>query len=135
MKTQKLLIAPRRRIDWLARELSSPEDRRLYAQERCIVAVTEAVARAHRGAGLAQSEVARRIGRTKAHISRLLSGRRNMTLRSLADLLWACGLEVSDVRLEPVGVSVVPSGTLARRVRAPRRVTRGSGQSPRPVGR
>lgn len=81
----------------------------LYAEERCIVAITEAVAKAHAAANLSQADVAKRLRKTKAHVSRLLGGERNMTLRSLADLLWVCDLEVTDLRLATLGVSIVPS--------------------------
>jgi transcriptional regulator with XRE-family HTH domain len=105
-------VPKRQRFDWLERQLTSPQEQREYAAESCIVAVTEAIATRMREAGLSRSEVAAKIGVTKGHVSQLLSGRRNMTLRSLAELLWACGLEVRDLALGSLGVSIVPEEML-----------------------
>ena len=105
-------VPKRERFDWLERQLPSPEEQREYAAESCIVAVTEAIATRMREAGLSRSQVAAKIGVTKGHVSQLLSGRRNMTLRSLADLLWACGFEVRDLAIGPIGVSIVPEEML-----------------------
>ena len=95
-------------VNWLARELPDPSDQRQYAEERCIVAITETIAEAMERAGLNRTEVAERLGRTKGHISQLLSGKRNMTLRTLADILWACNLEVTGLDLGALGVISVP---------------------------
>jgi transcriptional regulator with XRE-family HTH domain len=54
--------------------------------------------------GLRQSQLARRLDVNDARISRILNGRENLTLRSLADLGWATG-----VRFE---LSVVPLADL-----------------------
>lgn len=105
-------IAKLERFNWLERELPKADDQREYALERCIVALTEAVASRMREAGLSRTKVAAKIGVTKGHVSQVLSGRRNMTLRSLADLLWACGAEVKDLQLAPLGVSMVPEQML-----------------------
>src|SRR2546430_8697226 len=109
---KNMRIPKRQRFDWLERQLPSSEDQRQYAAESCIVTVTEAIAAQMREAGLSRSEMAVKVGVTKGHISQLLSGRRNMTLRSLADLLWACGLEVRDLSLGPLGVAIVPEEML-----------------------
>jgi transcriptional regulator with XRE-family HTH domain len=45
-----------------------------------------------------QRELARRLGRSEAWISRVLNGRENTTLKTLADLGWALGLRFG---LEP----------------------------------
>lgn len=49
--------------------------------------------------GLTQRDLARRLGVSDARMSRILSGRENLTLRTLADLGWAAG-----VRFEVVAV-------------------------------
>ena len=105
-------IAPRVELLWLERELPREEDQRDYAQERAIVGVTESVVCAMQEAGLNQTQIAARIGKSRGHVSRLLDGTRNMTLRSLADMLWACGKEVSDLHLSPLGVSFLPADML-----------------------
>ena len=95
-------------VRWLERELPDPNDQREYAQERCIVAITEAIGEAMERAGVNRTQLAERLGVTKGHVSNLLSGAHNMTLRSLGDLLWACDLEVVDLKLAPLGVVYVP---------------------------
>jgi transcriptional regulator with XRE-family HTH domain len=67
-------------------ELANPT---LLSQERLIVEVTEKIAEALEASGLNQSELARRMGRSKAFVSQILSGGRNLTLRTLADVAWA----------------------------------------------
>ena len=42
--------------------------------------------------GLTQRELASRLGVSEARVSRLLNGRENLTLRTIADLGWATGL-------------------------------------------
>jgi transcriptional regulator with XRE-family HTH domain len=42
--------------------------------------------------GVSQRELARRLGRSEPWISRVLNGRENTTLKTVADLGWALGL-------------------------------------------
>jgi transcriptional regulator with XRE-family HTH domain len=87
---------------WLAAQGLTAEEIRLYAQERAIVAATEAVERAIEQTGISRTEVAKRMGTSKGHISQVLSGARNMTLRTLGDLLWAAGFELRDLDFAPL---------------------------------
>src|SRR5258708_5139887 len=96
-------IAPTTRINWLARHLPNPNDQREYAQERCVVAVTEALHDAMEDAGLTQADVAEKLGRTRGYVSRVLNGAHNMTLYTLGDMLWACDVEMRDLNLMPLG--------------------------------
>jgi hypothetical protein len=96
--------APQRlEVNWLERELPDPEDQRKYARERVVIAVTEAIADAMEKADLRRADVAAKLGKGKAQISQVLSGRRNMTLHTLGDVLWACGQELDDLVLSPLG--------------------------------
>lgn len=104
-------------VNWLEREFPDPADQRQYAQERCIVAVTEALGAAMEKANVSRAELAQRLGVTKGHISQLFGGR-NLTLRSIADVLWACKLEVQDLQLAPLGVMMVPLDQAAEWKRA-----------------
>lgn len=67
-------------------EGASAEHRRLLRQEALIVEVTEALAEALSARGINQSQLARRLNKTKGYISQLLGGGRNLTLRTLADV-------------------------------------------------
>lgn len=66
---------------------------RLAAQERLIAEVTEAIWGAMAEAGINQTGLANRIGTTKGHISQVLNGSRNMTLRTLAEICFALELK------------------------------------------
>lgn len=75
---------------WIERQTRSPEARRLYEQERLVLWVSEALAQAMVESGLSKADLAERLGTSRAHITQVLSGSRNMTLRTVADLAWAC---------------------------------------------
>ena len=59
---------------------------RLLAEERLILEATEAVIALLDEQGISRQELARRLGKSKGFVSQLLSGERNMTLRTLANL-------------------------------------------------
>jgi transcriptional regulator with XRE-family HTH domain len=75
---------------WTKRQTASPEARREYEQERLIVGAFESIADAMESAGLSYADVARQLGCSRSHITKLFSGHRNATLRTIADLAWAC---------------------------------------------
>jgi len=86
--------------EWLSGVLRKPRERLLYEQERLILVCQEAVARAMEESGVSQAEVARRIGRNRSFITHALSTGRNLTLKTLAALLWATGMRL-EVELVP----------------------------------
>ena len=90
---------------WIERQTRTPAARRRYEQERLILWTTEAVCEAMECEGLNRSEMAERLGTTRAHVTQLLSGSRNMTLRSLASLAHACGMRAS-ISLEELTATV-----------------------------
>lgn len=63
----------------------------LLEEERLILDATEAIQRLMDDQEVTRVELARRIGASKGHVSQLLDGKRNMTLRTLARLLNAVG--------------------------------------------
>ncbi len=82
------------RSDYAEFMTRSTQTRRLLRQEELILEATEGLVEAIDAQGLSRSELARRIGKSKAFVSQALSGRRNMTLRTLADLGDAVGTRV-----------------------------------------
>jgi transcriptional regulator with XRE-family HTH domain len=62
---------------------------RLVAEETLIFDVTEEISRLLDAAGITRKELAEALGKTKGHVTQLLSGERNMTLRTAADLAHA----------------------------------------------
>jgi transcriptional regulator with XRE-family HTH domain len=83
----------------------SPENARLVAQERLITQVTEAIWKEMEDAGVSKTELSSRMGTSKGYISQILSGSRNMTLRTLADICFALNrrADISLIRPQPDG--------------------------------
>lgn len=73
---------------------ATAERRKLYAQERLIAEVGEAIESAMLSENMKRTELALRLGCSKANLTQLLSGGRNMTLRKLADIAGAVGYRV-----------------------------------------
>lgn len=63
----------------------------LLAEEEFIVAVTEAIAAEMHRQGKTKADLAMHLGKSKAYVTQLLCGSRNMTLRTLADIAFALG--------------------------------------------
>lgn len=68
-----------------------PQFARLLAQEELILEVTETLCALLEKEGVSRTELARRLGKTKGFVSQLLGGGRNLTLRTLADVLSVLG--------------------------------------------
>lgn len=68
---------------------------RLLEQEALIEDAAELVSELMAQSGLTQKELAGRIGKSKGFVSQVLSGRRNMTLRTLSDMVGALGFRVA----------------------------------------
>lgn len=73
--------------------LTDPEVRRVFEEERLVAEATDTLAALVEEAGLSQRELAARLGVSEGRISHILSGGTNLTLRSLAALAWALGVE------------------------------------------
>ena len=81
----------------------APEFARLLAQEELILEVTETLCGLLEKGKVSRKELADRLGKTKGLVSQLLNGGRNLTLRTVADILYALGYKVSLLphKLEP----------------------------------
>ncbi|MDE2873837.1 MAG: helix-turn-helix transcriptional regulator [Gemmatimonadota bacterium] len=90
---------------WIARQAKDPEFRQFYEEERLILWTTEEIAGAMVDQGISRADIAERIGTSRANVTQLLSGSRNMTLRSLARLAYACGMRAV-IQLEDMADSV-----------------------------
>lgn len=81
--------------------LKSDSGRKEIKRQDLIVNVTEQIWAAMEAAGVSKADLARALNTSKSNITQLLSGSRNLTLSTLADI--ASALNVSpDVRLAPV---------------------------------
>lgn len=66
-----------------------PDFNRLLRQEELILDVTEALVAALKTTELSRTELAAQLGKSKGFISQLLSGGRNLTLRTISDVAFA----------------------------------------------
>lgn len=90
-----------RNHEWIDRQTATPEARREYEQERLVLWTTERIAELMEQSGVSRAELARMLGTSRPNVTALLSGARNMTLRTLADVCSVLGHR-ADVRLEPL---------------------------------
>ena len=54
-------------------------------------------------AKISRAEMAVLLGTSRSNVSQLLDGSRNMTAKTLAGLLWACGRQVRGLHTEEIG--------------------------------
>lgn len=87
--------------EWVTRQTATPQARRLYEEERLILWATEAIAETMEKQGRTRAAVAEALDTSRPNVTQLLSGSRNMTLRTLAALAHACGMRVN-LKLEPL---------------------------------
>jgi transcriptional regulator with XRE-family HTH domain len=75
--------------------LEDEEFRRLFAQEDLIMEVTETLCELLEKEKVSRKELAERLGKTKGFVSQLLNGGRNLTLRTVADILHVLGYKIA----------------------------------------
>lgn len=83
-----------KRTDYEEFESSTTENRRLLREEEFILEVTELLSAMLRKEGISKVELARRLGKTKGFVTQILSGSRNLTLRTVADVADALGYKI-----------------------------------------
>lgn len=71
--------------------ISDPERRRVFEREALSLGVSELICELMEDKGLSKTELAKKIGSSKSHVSQLLNGSRNMTVHTLSDLGYALG--------------------------------------------
>ena len=74
--------------------LEDPEFAKLMAQGELIMEVTENLCELLEKENISRKELADRLGKTKGFVSQLLNGGRNLTLRTVADILHVLGYKV-----------------------------------------
>lgn len=82
--------------------LRDPEIRRVFEEELLVGEATDTIAGLLESLGLSQRVLADRLGVTPGRISQILSGKENLTLRSLGALGWALGVRFE---LHPVAMA------------------------------
>ncbi|MBF0383299.1 MAG: helix-turn-helix transcriptional regulator [Magnetococcales bacterium] len=74
----------------------SPENERALFQEDYILEVTEGIWEQMELKQVSKKELADKLGKSKAYITQILNGSRNMTLRTQADIAFALGVKPGD---------------------------------------
>jgi len=78
---------------WLDSYLPSTEGQSAYARELAALGASATLHDALRTSGMTQKAVAEKLGKSKGFVSRALNGRGNLTVGTIAEILWACGQE------------------------------------------
>jgi transcriptional regulator with XRE-family HTH domain len=86
------------------RYIDNPEHRRILEQERVMVDATELVCNAMDFRRMSRSELAEKMGRSKAHVTQILRGSQNLTLRTLADVFYAMNCRLIMVAATEAGM-------------------------------
>lgn len=79
---------------------STPQNELILSQELLQIEVSEAINEAMEKHGVNRAELARRCGITRSALSQSLSGRRSMTLATIAKLLHALGVHLEVKTIE-----------------------------------
>ena len=74
--------------------IEDAERRRIFEQESLAFEATELISSLMEEQKIKKSDLAKRIGKSKAYVTQLLGGTRNMTLHTFADLVFALGHRV-----------------------------------------
>jgi transcriptional regulator with XRE-family HTH domain len=74
--------------------VSDPKRRRIYEREALAFEASELISRLMEEQQVSKTDLARLVGTSKSHVTQLLSGSRNMTVHTLADLAFALGHKV-----------------------------------------
>ena len=86
--------------------VSDPKHRRIYEREALAFEASELISGLMEDQKVSKTELAGLIGSSKSHITQLLSGSRNMTMHTLADLAFVLGHKIE---LKPAPLVAVAS--------------------------
>ena len=82
--------------------MEDPDFRRLLSVEALVAEASEAIASLMAEQNVSKAELARRLNKSRAWVTQLLSGKANMTVRTLAEVAYALGAEVK-LQAQPPG--------------------------------
>ncbi len=91
--------------------------RRLLRQEALIMESLEELNRILEAENISRTGLAQRLGKTKGFVSQILSGGRNLTIRTIADVCWAIGY-TPHLQLERESPNLVALSSVQNTVRA-----------------
>jgi len=87
---------------------STDEGMRLFQQEGLILEVTELIYKLMEEKKISKADLSKKLDTGKGHITQLLDGTRNMTLRTISDFMWALGCSMH-VAAEPLNIESRPA--------------------------
>ncbi len=89
----------------LKQRLEASKGSRRYFETKFMLEVTDALADCLEESNIKKKDLADKLGLTKGRVSQFFCGEKNLTLRTLASILWASGkrgrLIIEDVDHEP----------------------------------
>lgn len=74
--------------------MEDPEFRRLLSVEALVAEASEAIAKLMAEQNVSKADLARRLNKSRAWVTQLLSGKANMTVRTLAEVVYTLDAEV-----------------------------------------
>ena len=74
--------------------MEDPEFRRLFTAEALVAETAEAIAKSMAEQRVSKADLARRLNKSRAWVTQLLGGKANMTVRTLAEVVYALDGEV-----------------------------------------
>lgn len=74
--------------------MKDPEFRRLVSIEALVAEASEAIAKLMAEQNVSKADLARRLNKSRAWVTQLLSGKANMTVRTLAEVVYALDAEL-----------------------------------------
>jgi transcriptional regulator with XRE-family HTH domain len=80
---------------WVQDVLRTEEGQRLFERERVWVETTEHICRLMEQENVSRAELARRLGKTPAYVTKLLRGTQNLTLGTVSDVAFVLGRSLS----------------------------------------
>src|SRR6266852_2277868 len=86
---------------------------RMIQQELAVSKVANMVKRLMKEKGTTNADLARKLGKDPGYVSRVLSGKMNLTLSTVADILWALDSSI-EVTSKPIDPQEIPPHLLRR---------------------
>jgi transcriptional regulator with XRE-family HTH domain len=74
--------------------MEDPEFRRLLSIEALVAEASEAIAKLMAEQNVSKADLARRLNKSRAWVTQLLSGKANMTIRTLAEVVYTLDAEL-----------------------------------------
>jgi transcriptional regulator with XRE-family HTH domain len=81
--------------NWIEQLTNTPAKRSAFEQELAVANATELLSRLLEERGMSKAELARALGTSRANVTSLLNGSRNMTVRTMAAVAAALGVRIT----------------------------------------